>query len=114
MRKRSVHDDETAARWSSGINLVNCLDCFDEKAARLALETAWKNPYTTCEMIDMYAAAGFDILRVLVTWGLIWDRAWIGGQIGMDGPCEGEHRLDSGCRNNHDPKRASWLWVDAQ
>lgn len=57
------------AHWRSGINLGNCLDCFDDKVTGLALEAAWKNPYTTREMIDTYAEAGFDLLRVPVTWG---------------------------------------------
>ena len=56
------------SHWRSGINLGNSLDCFDDKITGLAIEMAWMNPYTTREMIDMYAKAGFDILRVPVTW----------------------------------------------
>ena len=57
------------SHWRNGINLGNSLDCFDDNITGLALETAWMNPYTTRDMIDMYAKAGFDILRVPVTWG---------------------------------------------
>ncbi|MBE0601941.1 MAG: glycoside hydrolase family 5 protein, partial [Firmicutes bacterium] len=47
--------------WKRGINLGNSLDA-------IGGETAWKNPLTTRPMIQMYADAGFDILRLPVTW----------------------------------------------
>ena len=66
------------ANWGIGINLGNSLDA-------VGGETAWNNPITTREMIHMYAAAGFDILRVPTTWALhmglgpdyIVDPAWM-------------------------------------
>ena len=66
------------AIWGIGINLGNSLDA-------VGGETAWNNPITTREMIHMYAAAGFDILRVPTTWALhmglgpdyIVDPAWM-------------------------------------
>ncbi len=47
--------------WKRGINLGNSLDA-------IGGETAWKNPVTTQPMIQMYADAGFDLLRLPVTW----------------------------------------------
>lgn len=66
------------AIWGIGINLGNSLDA-------VGREMAWNNPITTREMIHMYAAAGFDILRVPTTWALhmglgpdyIVDPAWM-------------------------------------
>ena len=71
--------------WHSGINLGNSLDAFREGLGGLETETCWDNPRTTREMIDMYAKAGFDLLRVPVTWdvhmgpGPDWtvDPAWM-------------------------------------
>lgn len=51
------------AGWGVGINLGNALDA-------IGGECAWGNPKTTEAMIDMYAEAGFDILRIPVTWNL--------------------------------------------
>ena len=52
---------EQIANWGIGINLGNSLDA-------IGGETAWGNPPVTREMIHMYAAAGFDMLRVPTTW----------------------------------------------
>lgn len=45
----------------TGWNLGNSMDCFGG-------ETAWGNPKTTKEMIDAVAAAGFNTIRIPVTW----------------------------------------------
>ena len=47
--------------WRRGINLGNSLDA-------IGGETAWNNPITTQPMIQMYADAGFNILRLPITW----------------------------------------------
>lgn len=52
--------------WHSGINLGNSLDCFCE--GRPGDETDWGNPRVTREQIRMLADAGFDMLRLPVTW----------------------------------------------
>lgn len=52
---------ETISNWGIGINLGNSLDA-------IGGETAWNNPPTTREMIHMFAQAGFDMLRIPVTW----------------------------------------------
>lgn len=71
------------ANWKRGINLGNSLDCFREGVTDA--ETAWGNPRTTRAMIDMFANAGFDMLRIPTTWdvhmgpGPDWtvDPAWM-------------------------------------
>ncbi len=73
------------SHWRCGINLGNSLDCFQAGVTDLTTEIAWDNPYTTREMIGMFAQAGFDILRIPVTWdvhmgpGPEWtvDPAWM-------------------------------------
>ena len=52
--------------WRCGINLGNSLDCFDDHS--VATETTWNNPVITREMVQMYADAGFSMLRLPVTW----------------------------------------------
>lgn len=49
------------ASLKRGWNLGNTFDAFGG-------ETGWGNPRTTREMIDFVAQAGFDVLRVPVTW----------------------------------------------
>lgn len=53
-----------------GWNLGNTLDAVSPEAGSnpLAHETAWGNPVTTKAMIDTIRQAGFDLLRVPVTW----------------------------------------------
>ena len=50
-----------------GINLGNSLDAFKEGTDDT--EICWNNPRTTKPMIQMFADAGFDTLRLPVTWG---------------------------------------------
>ncbi len=52
---------EQIANWGIGINLGNSLDA-------IGGETAWGNPPITQEMIHMFAAAGFNMLRIPTTW----------------------------------------------
>jgi Endoglucanase len=49
-----------------GINLGNSLDCFEENGP--GNETSWGNPPVTRETVKIFAGAGFDTLRVPVTW----------------------------------------------
>lgn len=52
-----------------GWNLGNTFDCYNYKDYASDGETAWGNPKTTKEMIDAVKAAGFNAVRVPVTWG---------------------------------------------
>lgn len=54
---------ELISQMKTGWNLGNSLDSLGGG------ETAWGNPATTQQMIDMIRDGGFDILRVPVTWG---------------------------------------------
>ncbi len=51
-----------ALEMTAGWNLGNTMDA-------LGGETAWSNPETTKEMIDSIADAGFNVLRLPVSWG---------------------------------------------
>lgn len=53
---------ELVSQMKTGWNIGNSLD------SRGGDETAWGNPRTTPEMINMIRDGGFDILRVPVTW----------------------------------------------
>lgn len=55
---------EIAADIKVGWNLGNTLDCYDVKKA----ETGWGNPLTTKAMIDTVKAAGFNAVRIPVSW----------------------------------------------
>jgi aryl-phospho-beta-D-glucosidase BglC (GH1 family) len=52
---------ELTASWDSGWNLGNSLDVPDG-------ETAWGNPAATAPLFSAVAAAGFDVVRIPVTW----------------------------------------------
>lgn len=51
-----------------GWNLGNTLDCYDVTWDVDEFETAWGNPKTTKSMIDTVKAAGFNAVRVPVSW----------------------------------------------
>lgn len=51
-----------------GWNLGNTLDCYDITWEVDDFETAWGNPKTTKKMIDTVKAAGFNAVRIPVTW----------------------------------------------
>lgn len=89
---KSNKTDSTASTGSSsaeivknmkiGWNLGNTLDCADYESYATDGETAWGNPKTTKEMIDTVKAAGFNAVRVPVTWaphlnGDTIDSAWL-------------------------------------
>jgi len=66
--------EEMVAEMRVGWNLGNTLDAHPHgdanrfTASVSGHETMWGNPVTTRENIDTIAAAGFDVLRVPVTW----------------------------------------------
>lgn len=51
-----------------GWNLGNTLDAYANNVKGLKTETCWGNPVTSKEMIDMVKEAGFNSVRVPVTW----------------------------------------------
>lgn len=55
------------SQYKCGINLGNSLDAFKDGAADT--EICWGNPRITKDIVRMYADAGFDLLRLPVTWG---------------------------------------------
>jgi endoglucanase len=55
------------SKYKCGINLGNSLDAF--KDSEPDTEVCWGNPRVTQAMVKMYADAGFDVLRLPVTWG---------------------------------------------
>jgi endoglucanase len=63
---------EYTRKLHAGWNLGNTLDAINRDAADATpemQETAWHNPITTPEMIKLVKDAGFDMLRIPVTWG---------------------------------------------
>lgn len=51
-----------------GWNLGNTLDSYDTGKGGLQTETGWGNPKTTKEMMQSVKAAGFNAVRIPVTW----------------------------------------------
>lgn len=60
---------EIAADIKVGWNLGNTLECYDYQEWTTNAETAWGNPKTTQAMIDSVKSAGFNAIRIPVTWG---------------------------------------------
>ena len=58
---RGLSVTELTADMKTGWNLGNTFDANEG-------ETSWGNPLTTHEMIDAVAAAGFDLIRIPITW----------------------------------------------
>ncbi|MDE6087166.1 MAG: cellulase family glycosylhydrolase, partial [Oscillospiraceae bacterium] len=56
--------DNITAIWSLG----NTLDCYNVTWSVAEFETAWGNPKTTKKMIDTVKAAGFNTIRIPVSW----------------------------------------------
>jgi len=52
-----------------GWNLGNSLECYGYKSWSTAAETAWGNPETTKAMVKAVRDAGFNAIRIPVTWG---------------------------------------------
>lgn len=59
---------EIVADMVIGWNLGNALDSHEAGKTGLTTEISWGNPYSTKEMIDGIKAAGFNAVRVPVTW----------------------------------------------
>lgn len=69
--------------WNLGNTLDSCGDWIDDSNGTAPYETAWGNPVTTKEMITAVKDAGFNAVRVPVTWaqhiddeGNV-DKAWL-------------------------------------
>ena len=62
-----MKEKEHPMEFCCGINLGNSLDCFSEQG--IADETSWGNPPVSRPLIHLFAASGFRMLRVPVTWG---------------------------------------------
>lgn len=56
--------------WKAGWNLGNSLDVIDYKrsGSPTYYETLWGNPLTTKKVFESVKAAGFDVVRIPVTW----------------------------------------------
>lgn len=52
-----------------GWNLGNTFDCYDSNHTKISTETSWGNIKTTEEMINGIKDAGFNAIRIPVTWG---------------------------------------------
>lgn len=53
---------------TTGWNLGNSFDAFEFANVKAGGETGWGNPRTTKEMIAAVAKAGFNLLRIPITW----------------------------------------------
>lgn len=62
---RDITSIELIGELTAGWNLGNTLDA---EAKGLSAETAWGNPKTTKEMMDTVKAAGFNLIRIPITW----------------------------------------------
>lgn len=60
---------EIVSQIKVGWNLGNTLDSYNTTKTGIATETGWGNLKTTKAMIDSVKAAGFDAIRIPVTWG---------------------------------------------
>jgi aryl-phospho-beta-D-glucosidase BglC (GH1 family) len=61
---------EVVADMTAGWNIGNTLDATGTSApARSSNETAWGNPAVTRQLIEAVGAAGFNTIRVPVSWG---------------------------------------------
>lgn len=68
---RDIKSIELVKEFNNGWNLGNTLDATNPSLAGSrpeAFETAWGNPVTTPEMIKMVKDAGFNLVRIPVTW----------------------------------------------
>lgn len=63
---RDITPMELVSEMTTGWNLGNTFDAFGTSG--VAAETSWGNPTTTKEMIDAVCEAGFDSIRIPVTW----------------------------------------------
>jgi len=65
---RNITAMEFVSEMRVGLNLGNTLDAYADWGSNTNAETAWVTRLTTREMIETIADAGFDILRLPVTW----------------------------------------------
>ena len=54
---------------NAGWNLGNALDSYNTGFKGLATESGWGNPITTKELVGTVKSAGFNTIRIPVTWG---------------------------------------------
>lgn len=78
----SMSSAEIVKDMKIGWNLGNTLDCYDYSDYATDGETAWGNPKTTKAMIDAVKAAGFNAVRIPVSWndhlnGDTIDKDWL-------------------------------------
>lgn len=73
---------DLVAQMKVGWNLGNTLDALGGEG--VDSETAWGNPVTTKPMIDAVAAAGFNVIRIPVTWGPHMDENYVVDSAWMD------------------------------
>lgn len=66
---RDISSWELVKELKNGWNLGNTLDSISKnRAAGLAHEISWGNPYVTKELVQFVKKSGFSIFRVPVTW----------------------------------------------
>ncbi len=74
--------EELVEDMKIGWNLGNTLDCYNVENPPEDFETAWGNPKTTFQMIEAVKNAGFNAVRIPITWnehmdGSTVDSAWL-------------------------------------
>ncbi len=73
---------ELVAQMKVGWNLGNTLDSTGGDG--VGAETSWGNLLTTKPMIDLVKKAGFNVLRVPVSWGTHMDEDYVVDEAWMD------------------------------
>ena len=83
---RDIPSTELVKEIKLGWSLGNTLDAVDSEAGHqdVTSETSWGNPVTTKEMITAVRNAGFNIVRIPVTWGNHMDENDIVDEEWMD------------------------------
>lgn len=77
---------ELVAQMKIGWNLGNTLDSIDSSKDHQGLEaeTSWGNKLTTKSMIDTINKAGFNVIRIPVSWGKHMDENYVVDKEWMD------------------------------
>lgn len=77
---------DLVAQMKIGWNLGNTLDSIDSSKDRQGLEaeTSWGNKLTTKSMIDTISKAGFNVIRIPVSWGKHMDENYVVDKEWMD------------------------------
>lgn len=83
---RDIPSIELVKEIKVGWSLGNALDSYDSSVEHqdVTSETSWGNPVTTKEMITAVKNAGFNIIRVPVTWGKHMDENNVVDEEWMD------------------------------